>query len=95
MSQIFDDLIKEDKLSPDEAEAIKHIRMLHPTEPNEDGSYTYVFLADPWIEGVKSNIGYWLRKKYSEEEVKKYGQMFSESLMHRQVSYMSKQGKYR
>jgi hypothetical protein len=95
MNQIFDDLTKEDKFSPDEAKAIKHFRLLYPTEPNEDGSYTYVFLADPWIKGVKSNIGYWLRKKYSEEEAKKYGQMFSESLMHRQVSYMSKQGKYR
>jgi hypothetical protein len=94
MSQIFDDLIKEDKLSADEAMVIKHMRVLHPTEANEDGSYTYIFLMDPWIEGVKSSIGYWLRTKYSEEEAKKYGQMFSDSLMHPQVSYMSKQRKY-
>jgi hypothetical protein len=95
MNQVFDDLIKEDKLSADEAMAIKHMRLLHPTEANEDGSYTYVFLADPWIEGVKSGIGYWLRQKYPEEEAKKYGQMFSDSLMHRQTSYMSKQGKHK
>jgi len=95
MNQTFEDLIKTDKLSEEEAMAWKQMRFLHPTEANEDGSYTYVFLADPWIEGVESQIGYWLRKKYSEEEAQKYGRMFSDSLMHPQDSYISKQGKHK
>ena len=95
MNQTFEDLIKTDKVSAEEAMAWKQMRFLHPTEANEDGSYTYVFLADPWIEGVESGIGYWLRQKYSEEEAQKYGQMFSDSLMHPQTSYMSKQGKHK
>jgi hypothetical protein len=95
MNQVFDDLIKENKVGEKEAKAYKQMRLLHPTEANEDGSYTYVFLSDPWIEGVESRIGYWLRQKYSEEEAKKYGQMFSDSLMHPQTSYMSKQGKHK
>lgn len=95
MNQTFEDLIKTDELSEEEAMAWKQMRFLHPTEANEDGSYTYVFLADPWIEGVESQIGYWLRKKYSEEEAQKYGRMFSDSLMHPQDSYISKQGKHK
>jgi hypothetical protein len=95
MNQTFEDLIKTDKLSEEEAMAWKQMRFLHPTEANEDGSYTYIFLADPWIEGVESQIGSWLRKKYSEEEAQKYGRMFSDSLMHPQDSYISKQGKHK
>lgn len=95
MDQVFYDLIKTGIISAEESMAWKQMRLLHPTEANEDGSYTYVFLADPWIEGVESRISYWLRKKYSEEEAQKYGKMFSDSLMHPQVSYMSKQGKYK
>jgi hypothetical protein len=95
MDQVFYDLIKKDKISAEEGMAWKQMRLLHPTEANEDGSYTYVFLADPWIEGVESRIGYWLRKKYSEEVAQKYGKMFSDSLMHPQASYISKQGKYK
>ncbi len=91
--QTCEDLIKAGKVSPEEAKAYKQMRFLHPTQANEDGSYTYVFLADPWIEGVESKIGAWLRKKYSEEEAQKYGRMFSDSLMNPQVSYMSTQGK--
>ena len=47
MNLVFDDLIKADKVSTEEAMVWKQMRFLHPTEANEDGSYTYVFLADP------------------------------------------------
>ncbi len=93
MNQTFEDLIKEGKASPEEARALKQMRFLHPIQANEDGSYTYVFLADPWIKGVESRIVPWLRKKYSEEEAQKYYQMFRDSLMYPQVDYMSTQGK--
>ena len=95
MNQTFEDLIKEGKASPEEAKAYKQIRFLHPAQANEDGSYTYVFLGDPWIEGVESSIVPWLRKKYSEKETQKYYKMFSDSLMHPQISYMLKQAKHK
>ena len=28
-------------------------RILHPTGPNKDGTYTYAFLFDPWVSGGK------------------------------------------
>ncbi len=95
MNQNFEDLIKEGKASPEEAKAYKQMRILHPTQANEDGSYPYIFLGDPWIEGVESRLGSWFRKKYSEKEIKRQYQMFSDSLMHRQVTYMLKQTKHK
>ena len=89
----IENLIKEEKMDPKSAQAFRQARMLLPTKANEDGSYTYIFLADPWIEGVESRILPWFRKAYSEEEAQKYLQMFSDSFMHPQVSYMSTQGK--
>ena len=91
--QTIENLIKEEKMDPKSAQAFKQARLLLPTKANEDGSYTYIFLADPWIEGVESRILPWLKKAYSEEEAQKYLKMFSESLMHPQVSFMSTQGK--
>lgn len=95
MNQTFEDLIKAGKASPEEAKAYKQVRFLHPTQANEDGSYTYVFLADPWIKGVESRFMPYFRKKYSEEEAQKYYQMFRDSLMHPQVSYMLTQTKHK
>ena len=91
--QTIENLIKEEKMDTKSAQAFKQARLLLQTRANEDGSYTYIFLADPWIEGVESRILPWFKKAYSEEEAQKYLKMFSESLMHPQVSYMSTQGK--
>jgi hypothetical protein len=93
-TQTITDLMDEGKIDEKSTQALKQIRALYPTQANEDGSWTYIFLCDPWIEGVKSSIRYWFNQKYSEEETLKYGKMFSECLMHRQVSYMSTQGEY-
>ena len=38
-----------ERVEPDMA---RQVRFLHPTEPNEDGTYTYVFLMDPVIENT-------------------------------------------
>jgi hypothetical protein len=92
-NQTMKRLKKEKKMDSKSAQAIWQLRLLLPTEANEDGSYTYVFLADPWIEGVESRILPWFRKAYSEEEAQKYAQMFSDCFMHPQESYMSTQGK--
>lgn len=67
--------------------------MLLPTKANEDGSYTCIFLAGPWIEGVESWILPWLKEAYSEEDAQEYLQMFSENLMKPQVGHMFAQGK--
>ena len=52
--QTVENLIKEKKMDPKSAQAFRQARMLLPTKANKDGSYTYIFLADPWIEGVEN-----------------------------------------
>jgi hypothetical protein len=48
-------------------------RILHPTEQNEDGTYTYVVLFDPWIRGaLPGGIEGALRSEYGEERARKY-----------------------
>ena len=91
--QTIEKLIKDGKMDAKSAQAFKQGRILNPTKANEDGSYTYIFLCDPWIEGVNADILFWLLKAYPEEEAGKYLQMFRTSLMLPQGSYMSTQWK--
>ena len=91
--QTVEKLIKEKKMDVESAQAFRQGRTLFPTKANEDGSYTYIFLCDPWIEGVNADMLPWLNKAYPEEEAGKYLQMFRTSLMHPQGSYMSTQWK--
>ncbi|MBA7551684.1 hypothetical protein ES705_44232 [subsurface metagenome] len=58
-----------------------NIRILHPASANEDGSYTYIFIADPIIPGVNYNIMHYLVQVYDEEEAREKMKMFSESLV--------------
>ena len=91
--QTVEKLIKEKKMDSKSAQAFRQGRTLFPTNANEDGSYTYIFLCDPWIEGVNADMLLWLNKAYPEEEAGKYLQMFRTSLMHPQGSYKSTQWK--
>ena len=91
--QTIEKLIKDGKMDAKSAQAFRQGRTLFPTKANEDGSYTYIFLCDPWVEGVNADISFWLLKAYPEEEAGKYLQMFRTSLMHPQGSYMSTQWK--
>jgi hypothetical protein len=49
-----------------EPAAARQVRVLYPREANEDGTYTYVFLADPLIEGVDYEMGRLLKRAYGE-----------------------------
>lgn len=74
--------------------ALRHTRFLHPTEQNEDGTYTYVFLMDPVIEGAEYEIEILLTKAYGEEKAKEYGQQWDDSLASPQVAYSLIQSKW-
>jgi len=73
---------------------IKNIRILHPANTNEDGSYTYVFMADPVILGVNYDIMNYLVQVYGEEEAKEKMKMFSESLVEPQTLLELTQSKH-
>lgn len=73
---------------------LNNMRILHPAGANEDGSYTYVFMADPIIPGVNYTIMHYLVQVYDEEEAKEKMKMFSESLVEPQMLIELTQSKH-
>ena len=70
-----------------EPSMFRQVRFLHPTEPNEDGTYTYVFLMDPLIEGADYAIENLLKRAYGDAQTEVYDQMWDESLASPQTGY--------
>lgn len=69
-------------------------RFLYPAKQNEDGTYTYVFLMDPVIEGAEYDIEILLINAYGEGKIKKYGQQWHDFLASPQVAYSLIQSKW-
>jgi len=70
------------------------VRMLHPTEANEDGTFTYLFIFDPIYSG---NYGFntlnLYTKIYGEEKGKELDEQFAATLAGEQRSYFMIQSK--
>jgi hypothetical protein len=86
----FEDFL-ENVLAPAAAQqlapAYPMTRFLYPTEPNEDGSYTYVFLMDPVVEGVDYHIGRLLEQVYGKERTAELDKLWSECVIGQQSGY--------
>jgi|SRR5215207_7888985 len=67
--------------------AFRHTRFLSPAEPNEDGTFTSVFLMDPLIEDADYTFLGVLTKAYGEEQAKEYIKLWEEAEASPQVSY--------
>jgi hypothetical protein len=76
---------KVEKLGP--ASQQVQVRALYPTEPNEDGTFTYVLLMDPVIPGVDYSLSIQDVEEGSQEDLK-MGKMFTESLSAPQKTYV-------
>lgn len=71
--------LEEGKDRPGDREAFERTRFLVPTQPNEDSTYTYVFLADPYVAEADYGILDLLRLRYDEEEAQRRYRQFTES----------------
>ena len=69
-----------------DAPVFRHTRFLHPSRPNEDGTYTSAWLMDPALEGGNYEILDLLQKAYGEEQGQEHFQLWRDSLVSR-VSY--------
>jgi len=67
--------------------AFRHTRFLYPAEPNEDGTFTSVFLMDPLVEGADYTFLGLLTKAYGEELAKEYIKLWEEAEASPQVGY--------
>lgn len=70
------------------------VRMMHPSEANEDGTYTYLVMFDPSYSGnydfTTTNL---YTKIYGEEKGKELSEQFAETLAGDQKSYLMIQSK--
>lgn len=67
----------------------RQVRMLHPTEANEDGTFTYVFIFDPVYTGDYGfNTLNLYTKIYGEERGKELDEQFAATMAGAQRSYM-------
>ena len=55
-------------------------RMLLPAEENADGTYTYIWLMDPWIEGGIYSYQAIIEEARGVETARKYVEMAQDSL---------------
>jgi hypothetical protein len=67
-------------------EQFRQFRVLHPVSPNDDGTYTYVFLMDPLVVGGDYSFD-GLKHIYGEEQAQVYLQLWEEALASPQVGY--------
>jgi hypothetical protein len=70
-----------------EPAAACQVRFLHPNEANEDGTYTYVFLMDPVIEGLNYDISRLLKRAYGEVLGEEHNELLHEAEATPQTGY--------
>ena len=58
----------------------RHTRFMHPSQPNEDGTYTSVWLMDPALEGGDYVMQSLLEKAYGKAKAEEYWRLWQESL---------------
>ena len=79
------------KLSLADQKVFKATRVLTPTQANEDGTYSYLFIMDPVIPGADYSIEKFLIKMYGKEKAAEYNKMFDETAVKPQIGYTQKQ----
>lgn len=73
--------------------AFLHTRVLLPTQANEDGTYTYIYLMDPVIKGANYDIDTFLKQMFSAEKAREYGQMLADTYAKPQTGFIQKQSR--
>jgi hypothetical protein len=82
------------KLGTEEQKVFRQTRVLHPTKAEADGTFSYLFIMDPVIEGGDYNIEALLKKMYSAEKAAEYNRLFEDTQASEQTSYMTTQSRY-
>jgi hypothetical protein len=68
-------------LSAADQKLFKQSRIMHPTKPEADGSYTYLFIIDPVIKGADYGIESVLKKEYGAQKGKEYFKLFTDAVI--------------
>lgn len=68
-------------LSAAEQKIFKQTRVMHPTKPEADGSYAYLFIMDPVIKGADYGIESLLKKEYGVQKGSEYFKLFKDAII--------------
>jgi hypothetical protein len=82
------------KLSAAEQQLFRKTRVLHPIRPEQDGTYSYVFIMDPVIPGGNYDIEKLTKQIYGEEKAREYLKMFDETNTKEQTGYFLVQSRH-
>ena len=75
------------RLSEEDQRPFRQTRVLTPTEPDEDGTYPYLFIMDPRLPGFTYEMKSYLVKMYGEEKAEEYLSLWFDSVDRPQTGY--------
>ena len=67
---------------------MKQTRTLYPTEPNEDSTYTYIWLMDPLVSGADYGLRGLISRIYSQGKTEEHMNLFEDALDRPQEGYV-------
>lgn len=65
------------KLSVSGQKVFRQTRVMHPIKANADGSYTYLFIMDPYIKGEDYDIESLIKKMYGAKQGAEHYKLFA------------------
>lgn len=82
------------KLSAAGQQVFRQTRIMHPARANDDGTYTYLFIMDPYIVGEDYNIESLTKKMYGEKQGAEHYKLFEDARVPgRYIGYRTIQSK--
>ena len=83
--------VKDDEKHELNKKSLKTMRLLRPTQINDDSTWTFLFIADPYIEGATYNIVPPLLQKYGDDGAQAVFDRWNAFYAAGQEVYLSKQ----
>jgi hypothetical protein len=82
------------KLSAAGQRVFQQTRVMHPAKANKDGTYTYLFIMDPYIIGEDYDIESLVKKMYGAEQGAEHYKLFADAVVTgKDVGYLVTQSK--
>jgi hypothetical protein len=70
-----------------DAPLMRTVRVMEPVEADSDGTWTYLLVMDPWVEGAEYEVVPYLAKVYGAEKAREYDRLWDDCHVREQYSY--------
>lgn len=78
----------------DDQRGFQHVRVLHPADPNPDGTYTYFFIFDPMTPGSDPGLEPAVRRLFPAAEADRLLRQFEGALAGEQSAWRVVQSRF-